>query len=167
MTKQSSRSRVVILRGLSGAGKTRWAAEQRRQHGAVDVSADHYFEDAQGGYKFVPERIAEVHEDCFRDFLWYLRQQHPYLIVDNTNVERWQWSPYDLAARAHGYTVETRVFLTCVSVALLRGQHDVPLDVLRKWVTLAPELTSCRPGECPACWPTKPVEVSDVDRTKR
>ncbi len=96
--------RLTILRGISGSGKSTWA--QRHAHEAVVVSTDAYFVDADGIYRFDANKLQDHHRRCFREALEAMLAHEPWIIVDNTNLCAWEFSPYVLAGEALGYTVE-------------------------------------------------------------
>jgi predicted kinase len=120
--------KVTILRGISGSGKSTWAKEHGEE--ALVVSADVFFLQ-DGTYQFDPSRLQEVHINCFRRFMEAIFTSVPWVIVDNTNISAWEYSPYVLAAQAYGYEVEILTF-NC-SVELSRSRKNlVPLPSLHR-----------------------------------
>ena len=142
--------RVLVLSGLPGAGKTRYAIAAREafmhapggRNRICDIlSTDDFHIDARGQYVYQSGRISEAHAWCFRRFLELLpvSQQlsaHDILwIIDNTNTQALEIAPYVLAARAHGYSAEI-VRLECpLDVALRRNTHGVPEEVIKRMAT--------------------------------
>ena len=55
---------MTIMVGVSGSGKTTWAKTQRPD--AVHCSADLYFIQADGTYKFDAKLLQNAHQSCFR-----------------------------------------------------------------------------------------------------
>jgi len=132
--------RIVILRGLPGAGKTRYIDDLVEKGEQIVVcSADHFFERRVGGrseYLFDPKLLPEAHSVCFSAFLDALLAGYPLIVVDNTNIRRWEYTNYDRAARLAGYEVEiveVRVdTFDDVRVCASRGTHGVPKDIIAK-----------------------------------
>lgn len=117
--------KVIILRGISGSGKSTWA-KQNAPHDAVIVSADHFFIQPNGEYVFDPSKLHDAHIDCFRRFLDGIEKKTPTIIVDNTNIHRWEFQPYLLAAQARGYELELITFRCDPEVAITRKQWVSP-----------------------------------------
>lgn len=104
--------KVIIMRGVSGVGKTSLArsiAEKCLQEGNTHiVSANDYFVDEDGIYRWNPVKLPEAHAACYRKFLddMIFFEQNPEdwsgrrTIVDNTNLRKWEIAPYILAAQA-------------------------------------------------------------------
>ncbi|XP_076441143.1 2',3'-cyclic-nucleotide 3'-phosphodiesterase-like [Babylonia areolata] len=128
------RSRVLFLmRGLPGSGKsTIVKAICSAYHSSVVCSADDYFFQ-NGVYKFDAAGLGSAHEACQQKAKDACSAGEPVVIVDNTNVRRWEmkfylslashmdyvvvpvqpktawrWNPEELAIRnKHGVDVET------------------------------------------------------------
>jgi predicted kinase len=120
---------VIILSGVSGAGKSSVAAGIE---GILAVSADHYFM-AEGEYRFDSSKLGEAHGFCFREFVRLLQAGRS-VVVDNTNTTAIEIAPYVLGAQAYGY--ECRIVTVVVPesrlhIAAQRNRHGVSLDVIR------------------------------------
>lgn len=118
--------RVTVLRGISGSGKSTWASEQ-------DVpifSTDAYFL-VDGIYRYDPTKIGEYHNRNFRAFLEAVWQKEPWIIVDNTNVCAWEYSPYILAGQAFEYQTELITFICSPATSLARKNLVPPEQLLR------------------------------------
>ena len=98
-------SKVTLLRGISGAGKSTYAATN--YPGAFVVSADSFFTFADG-YKFNPTRLGEVHGLCLLNFL-DAAQRGRNVVVDNTNITVEEIAPYYALAEAYGREVRDRL----------------------------------------------------------
>lgn len=134
---------VIILRGISGAGKDAWIEKMINDnahdlHKFVECSADHYHT-ILGNYCWIKENAQEAHRQCFLKFLKFA--QHPgnqrgldFLIVNNTNTTVWEIAPYYRAAEAFNLPVKiVRVHCELVT-GFRRNVHGVPAGtVLRQW----------------------------------
>lgn len=136
--------RVVVLQGVSGAGKSTYGralTEAARAEGlhAVMVSADDYFVQLGGGtYTFVASKLQEAHAACFREFIHHLTSETQaatgrahLIVVDNTNTTLHELSPYLLAAQAFGYEAVVHRVLCDPAVAAARNVHGVPTTSVR------------------------------------
>lgn len=90
---------VIILCGVSGSGKSTYA--RREYSGHVVCSADDYFMQPDGSYKWDPSKLDVAHGECFRAFVEAIQAGQP-AVVDNTNTMVTEISPYVIAARAYG-----------------------------------------------------------------
>lgn len=121
--------KVIILRGIPGSGKSTIADNIAN---AVICSADNYFMDRQGNYNFDPKQLGEAHKACMRDFLRYLNyspredETLDHIIVDNTNVELWEISPYVAICQALNVEYEITTIECDPKVAAKRNIHGVP-----------------------------------------
>lgn len=122
--------RVIVLRGIPGSGKSHQAASIT---GATIVSADHFFIEHTGEYKFVPSLLGEAHAACLRRYLEELRSpSSELLIVDNTNASVAEIAPYMALASAFGVNAEI-IEVDCDPVeAAARNIHGVPADVVMR-----------------------------------
>lgn len=138
-------SGVIIVRGVSGSGKSRYAQTIKSKNDPCIVcSTDHYFERRArltGGdelieYKFDPLKLAENHQACMNFFLGTLRHGCPLIVVDNTNIHRWEYMNYEEAALLAGYEVsivEYRVnTIDELKLCIRRNQHRVPAEYVAK-----------------------------------
>jgi predicted kinase len=107
--------RVTVLRGISGSGKSTWA----KQQGVPVFSTDQFFM-IDGEYRYDATRIGEYHSRNLRAFLEALWRSEPWIIVDNTNICAWEYSPYVLAGQAFGYETELVTFLCSPETSLAR-----------------------------------------------
>lgn len=123
--------RVIILRGISGSGKSTYT--KKHHPTALVCSADDYFMQT-GTYVFDQAKLGDAHRWCMKKFVDAIREDHDDLpsspmevVVDNTNTQLWEFSGYVQVAEAHGCTVEIVRMDTPVSVAAGRNAHGVPL----------------------------------------
>ena len=130
---------VIVLRGISGAGKTTFVEENYERSGvkAISVSADNYMVDEKGKYAFDPRRLDECHAKCLARFVALAQNAvndsvigYDVIVVDNTNSTLWEVSPYVHVARAYGHDVRVITFLCDPRVAFERSRHGVSANVL-------------------------------------
>lgn len=151
-------ARILIMRGLPGAGKSTWA---RRNHPDARIySADSFFLDEDGEYRFDGERISEAHAWCLRGFAEILPSLEggspEVVIVDNTAIRAWEISPYYNLARAYGHEVRI-VHVSCdTPTAHERNIHGVPLERIEK---MDRDLLS---EELPPFWTVETVDGSEA-----
>jgi len=132
-----------ILSGVSGAGKSTWIQNQPWAKNADIHSADDFFIQEDGSYRFDPMRYPEAFNACLLKFLrgvrngWHAKQKGaplddmPVQVVDNTNTTSEEIAPYYACARAHGYEVTLVDLLISAEEAAARTQHNVPLGSIK------------------------------------
>lgn len=128
---------LVILQGVSGAGKSTKAKELQRLYDAVICSTDDYFAE-NGKYNFRADKLHEFHKkNQERAFELMLRGRH--VIIDNTNLKNWEIRPYVVVAKELG--IEIRI-IRCDGG--FKGIHGVPEDKVnsmrQSMETLDPEI---------------------------
>lgn len=135
--------KVIIMRGLPGSGKSSYASQFATYH---VVSADDYFHGirrlltpserlsaiARKPYVHNALNLPLAHQQCFRFFLELVRESEEIagVIVDNTNLNAWEVSPYVLSAESYGHDVEIVQFDCDPATAFKRNIHRVPLQVI-------------------------------------
>jgi len=121
---------VVILRGVSGAGKSTWAAAQA---GAVVCSADDYRTAATGA----AGKLA--HRRCFARFQLSISRGEALVLVDNLNLRRRWYSDYIHTATRCGYRCWKREF-----DGGFANVHGTPIAIVRQmshWYEPDPNLS--------------------------
>jgi hypothetical protein len=109
-------TKVIIARGISGSGKTRYLSSLSRAD-RVHVfvcSADDFFTKDGGDYleNFKPAKLGEAHQECFGDFMKMCNngmkdgQEDHIIAVSNTNTCLFEMSPYIMYAQLCGLDVE-------------------------------------------------------------
>jgi len=113
--------RVIILRGLPGAGKTDLLETLNYD---VVCSADDYFKDIP----WDGNKLETAHNECWLKFIAALSTAKT-VVVDNTNTRKWEFEKYAKLAMAKGFRVTTLI------VENRQGSesiHNVPKITLRK-----------------------------------
>lgn len=109
----SKATRVILLVGCSGSGKSTYAKEQFPE--ALVVSADHYFEELAASTEQTFEdvwdlwQLGTAHSECQQRFLEAISEGAPLVIVDNTNVRASDRQRYIKKASTFGLEVELHV----------------------------------------------------------
>lgn len=137
---------LFIMRGLPGSGKSSIAQSLvggecqhvttrdvfrclLGKHGVVcTTDAYHYDEWSEdGNYNFNPEKLREFHQKNQDAVRFFMEQNVPGIVVDNTNMRNWEIEPYVDLAKELGYK------LVCVEVPHVstelcaqRNSHGVP-----------------------------------------
>lgn len=96
--------KVIILRGVSGSGKSSLATLLVQLGNTCIVSADKYFITRDRGYVFDASKLKEAHEYCFDMFRMELLSGND-VIVDNTNTTEKEITKYLDFATERGYQV--------------------------------------------------------------
>lgn len=123
---------VIILRGVSGSGKSSFAdfLGNRLCDSRVGVcSADNYHLDKDGNYKFNLSKIGEAHSWCRAEFEHCLSENFDVVVLSNTNTSEKEIQPYlDLAAK-YNYKV---ISLVVENRHGNKNIHNVPEETLQK-----------------------------------
>jgi hypothetical protein len=133
--------KVVIVRGISGSGKSHYASSLAA---TGVVSADNFFVGEDGVYRFDPSKLPLAHAECMLQFIELMREPpthrlvqftelmreprtHRLVVVDNTNTTVAEIAPYMAVAAAYGWHAEIHHVHCDVRVAAARNRHGVPL----------------------------------------
>jgi tRNA uridine 5-carbamoylmethylation protein Kti12 len=131
-----TQARVVILSGLPGSGKSRFAERlrvecvERGQESLVCSADDHHL--VEGEYRFNPKNAAAAHRVCMRKYLecCVARYPHNLIIVDNTNTSAEEIAPYLRVAEALEIPVSIKRLWVPPEVSFARNTHAVPLPTI-------------------------------------
>ena len=113
---------LYLIRGLPGSGKTTLA----HRIAPMVFSADDYFVEEDGVYRYRPDAIKDAHESCYMHTRDVLAAGHRHVAVANTFSRRWEMGPYrGLADAVVEISIET--LLTDAELAA-RCVHGVPVE---------------------------------------
>jgi len=118
-------SKLILIRGLPGAGKTTLA--KTNYTSAKNFEADQYFTDSEGNYHFDTSKLKEAHTQCRNNTEAALQEGAPVVVVSNTFVEKWQMRPYLFLARK--YKAEFEII---TATGNYQNVHNVPLETIEK-----------------------------------
>lgn len=168
---------VIILRAVSGAGKSTWVRENfgedlftpvftpkpEVRNGRTSVySADHYFLDVEGGYNFEGSNLPLAHGTCLKKYVLAMldpdskKLTH---IVDNTNTSVAEIAPYAALALAYGHELRLVTLHIDPVIAAERNVHGAPATAVARQAErlLAADLMPW--------WPNEDVVVGTLDRS--
>lgn len=133
-------TKVIILRGASGVGKSTYAGHlgSACTRPTVTVSADAYPGLYDDDMNIDYALLGPAHDACFDTFsrtcaMTAAGDMEPELIiVDNTNTQLWEMAPYRMVARRHGIEVQ---FMEVVSTRTAeelarRSVHGAPVAAI-------------------------------------
>tara|TARA_Y100001970_G_C14232221_1_gene859378 strand:+ start:1058 stop:1552 length:495 start_codon:yes stop_codon:yes gene_type:complete len=148
----SYKKELILVRGVSGAGKTSFVETMMFLHQQYDntiveeVSADKYFIDEDGIYNFKKHELPLAHkfsQDCVKmlmsniakhednarsvnDYInpkiFYKKFNH-FIFVHNTFTQEWEMKPYYELAKIYNYKVTTIIIENRHES---KSIHDVP-----------------------------------------
>ena len=148
IVKYISVSRVMfVMRGLPGSGKSTIVKRLSQVYpGAVVCSADNYFISEEGVYEHDRSKLKDAHEYSTRNAREACEAGKNVVIVDNTNVTKWECVPYFKTASETDYAVllvEPQTPWKFDGAELfVKNSHNVDRSVieqrLNKWQKLTP-----------------------------
>ncbi|KRX72646.1 Tubulin gamma-1 chain, partial [Trichinella sp. T6] len=127
----------VILRGLPGSGKSTLARNLAKMNNDSSIwCADDYFVDSGGTYRFNPDQLENAHNWCFAGAVSAIRKSQTLVIVDNTNIHRWEMKRYVLSAYRAGYEIffvepDTK-WKFDAAACFRRNSHGVPYFTIQR-----------------------------------
>ena len=135
---------MFILRGLPGSGKSTIVKKLREVYGGNDTSsfvvcsADHYFMRDDGSYKFEETKLKKAHLYCQSVSQNSVINRISTIVIDNTNIMKWEIQPYFQMANQGGYVVilvEPKTpWRLNAQILSEKNCHSVPKDILSKKV---------------------------------
>lgn len=108
---------LIIMRGLPGSGKSTYVKENFPD--AVVCSADSFFLNEDGEYIFVNWKLQQAHQHCFRTFIDAVTSDAETIVIDNTNICRWEYENYVFMAEKFGYRIR--------KIRMNFAESDIPL----------------------------------------
>tara|TARA_Y200000002_G_scaffold344872_1_gene318399 strand:+ start:1379 stop:1789 length:411 start_codon:yes stop_codon:yes gene_type:complete len=105
------------MRGLPGSGKSTYVKENFPD--AVVCSADSFFLNEDGEYIFVNWKLQQAHQHCFRTFIDAVTSDAETIVIDNTNICRWEYENYVFMAEKFGYRIR--------KIRMNFAESDIPL----------------------------------------
>lgn len=120
--------KVIVLRGLPGAGKSTWIAQNVPN--AVVCSADHFMIE-DGVYRWAATKLGSAHLACQQKFELALKNKEELVVVDNCNLTNRDMKFYVETAEQYGYDIEIRTLHVDPQVAAARQVHGVPAEKYR------------------------------------
>jgi predicted kinase len=118
--------KLWILQGVPGSGKTTVAIQLASRENALICSTDDYFINNNNEYIFDANRLEEFHQLNINNAIRLLSEGHS-VIIDNTNIYRWNCFPYVNYARFNN------IFVEFIRVeGNYENSHNVPKEVVLK-----------------------------------
>ncbi len=135
---------TIILMGIRGSGKTSYARAKFPKH--LRCSADEWFTDRHGKYKFLEDQLPIANGYCFRKYSLSVGRMD--IVVDNENTRLWELSPY--IALAENYSVFVKVVFLDVplEIALNKAAH-IPRDIIMEQYDQIQQSVAVWPTEFP------------------
>ncbi|KAL4216912.1 hypothetical protein ACF0H5_023372 [Mactra antiquata] len=99
---------MFIMRGLPGSGKSNLVKciQEVYKKDCVVCSADHFFTQSDGTYKFIKSKLQDAHKFCQDKTAYHCEKGTRVIVIDNTNIQRWEMSQYlKIAQFQHYYHV--------------------------------------------------------------
>ncbi|KAH3714898.1 uncharacterized protein LOC127855985 [Dreissena polymorpha] len=127
---------IFIMRGLPGSGKSTLVRGLEQVYpGAVVCSADQYFMDSSGKYCYDHKKIEAAHMYCQSQAESSCSNNMPVIIIDNTNIQRWNMAFYFKLAQSsyyyHTVVVEAQTPWRYNPRELAaRNHHNVDLEMI-------------------------------------
>lgn len=123
------RKNLYLFRGIPGAGKSTTAEALAHKLECPVLSADMFFEQMDGSYKFDASKLGQAHAWCRNQTENNMKQEFENIIVANTFTTEKEMKPYMILAESNGYSVHRLI------VENHHGNmniHNVPSDTILK-----------------------------------
>ena len=123
---ESKVPKLILIRGISGSGKTTYAKKLMAQ----DPELSHYEADMffyqDGKYNFNPQKLREAHEWCKNQTEKDLSAGKS-VIVSNTFTQKWEIDPYIQMGKKYGAEVIIKK-----ATGNYQNVHGVPPEALER-----------------------------------
>jgi len=145
--------KVVLLRGLSGSGKSTYANKLALETpNTVICTADDYFM-KDGVYKFDRNKLGEAHQACYQKFFVEITKGTDLIIVANTNTTTKELVNYVGICEDAGVPFEIITISCPLELAIQRNIHSVPKK------TIVRQYDNLIRAKFPSNWAHKTIEV--------
>jgi len=134
--------KMIVLRGLPGAGKSTRAKEIVKEtmfenKTSAVCSADNFFIDRNScEYKFDGRKLTEAHSWCKGGADMAMKLATDVVVIDNVSSQKWEYEPYIEIANHYGYEVVEETVGGRSEQEIKeyhnRNKHGVPLEAIRK-----------------------------------
>lgn len=137
-------TKIIIMRGVSGSGKTTMAREIVKQFEAdhpdgksIICSADDFFVNAHSGkYEFEAKKLSQAHSWCKGQVHAAMLLETDLICLANTSTQLWEYQPYLDMAYNFKYDTEEIIVGEFDEHSLKeyanRNVHGVPLKAIQK-----------------------------------
>jgi len=125
---------LILLRGLPGSGKStlgKIILEWPSTENPDVISADDFFINEHGEYKFDSAKLKEAHFECQNRCAAKMRAKTNRIVVANTFTEEWEMAPYIEAAKMHNYRVHTLIVENRHGSENIHGCPEEKVDAMR------------------------------------
>lgn len=135
------------MQGIPASGKSTMARTIKMQFddeqpkscdwNSVILSTDDFWTRADGSYGYDPAQVSEAHRWNQRRTVTAMQAGTNLIVIDNTNIQKWQAQVYFNLASAYGYSVQV-VSVSCgLDEAVNRNKRRsfdrrIPEDILRR-----------------------------------
>ena len=136
---------MFIMRGLPGSGKSTIVQSIKSVYGNDDscefviCSADQHFME-NGSYQFDISKLKDAHSYCQNQAHDAVKSKISTIVIDNTNVMKWEIGPYINMGKSEGYIVllvEPKTpWRLDVDILTEKNHHGVSKDILNKKVKM-------------------------------
>lgn len=130
----NDKNKLIIVRGLPGSGKSTLAKNIAGDDGLI-ISADDYFI-KDGVYTYDSHKLKDSHIWARNRAKVAMENKHHLVVIDNTNVRKWEAKPYVKFGVDNDYEIEFVEVETPwsrnPSECSERDTHGVPLQVIEK-----------------------------------
>jgi NEDD4-binding protein 2 len=108
LIRTANEKMLILMRGISGSGKSHKAKRIVEEQGGAMFSADDYpglyGEQEEGKIpSFNPDLLGEAHQTTQINVEQSMKEGVSPIIVDNTNTQSWEMKPYVQLAKQYGY----------------------------------------------------------------